>query len=147
MHYASNEIPPNSDEEHQLEKDFLGSRAHINIEQANKDDSSEEGQTFRRRSFTSPADMSRKKQNKRKTHSSFDYAMEEWAKAVSIKAGASLACTESMRKFVELHEKKNIEGTYDSYSVADCLDILESITDLDNKIYLKALDKFVAALE
>ncbi|PON31620.1 hypothetical protein PanWU01x14_368510, partial [Parasponia andersonii] len=59
-HYAASDFPPNSDEERQLEKDFLGSGAHIDIDQASKDDSNEEGATFRRRPFTPPADMSRK---------------------------------------------------------------------------------------
>ncbi|PON80914.1 hypothetical protein TorRG33x02_232470, partial [Trema orientale] len=69
--------------------------------------------------------------------------MEEWAKCLSAKTEASLARTETIRKLMESKSEATISSVSNSSSVAECQKILDSIPDLDDQVYIKAIDKFI----
>ncbi|XP_062118539.1 uncharacterized protein LOC133832159 [Humulus lupulus] len=154
MSYASTQLPPSSVEERQQERHFVGTGAHVDIDlEFDGDNYGEEEEVtgVRRRATSAPPDAPKPKEKKNKGASSaFDQVMGELAKSISAKTEASLTRSETMRKYYESREKRISEETSkvtNSYNVEDCQSILDSIPDLDNKIYLKALHEFVATPE
>ncbi|XP_062075920.1 L10-interacting MYB domain-containing protein-like [Humulus lupulus] len=154
MSYASTQIPPSSVEERQQERHFVGTGAHVDVGfEFDGDNYGEEGEvtSVRRRATFAPPDAPKPKEKKNKgANPSIDHVMEELAKSISAKTEASLVRSETMCKYYESRERRiseEISNVTNSYNVEDCQNILDGIPNLDNKIYLKALQEFVATPE
>ncbi|XP_062074947.1 uncharacterized protein LOC133778952 [Humulus lupulus] len=123
MSYASTQLPPSSVEERQQERHFVGTGAHIDVGfEFDGDNYGEEEEVtgVRRRATAAPPDAPKPKEKKNKgANPSIDHVMEELAKSISAKIEASLVRSETMH----------------------------GIPNLDNKIYLKGLQEFVATPE
>lgn len=137
MRFASTHVPLNSDEERELEKDFIGSGAHVEVEyQGEVNEDSEFFHTSRVRhcSMDPPIDQ-RTRKTPRVSKSTVDTALEVWTKSMNEKMIRRAAKQEALSSTDTIIEK---------YSIEECMKKLNSIPNLDRESYARACTKFIS---
>ncbi|PON83229.1 hypothetical protein TorRG33x02_209330 [Trema orientale] len=92
----------------------------------------------RRRPVTNSSLELSKKESKKPKSSNLEDALYSLSKSLNAKAESSLACAERRRKIEEEASSKS-----DPYSVAECMQILQSMPDIVRACFLKAMEKFL----
>ncbi|XP_008246059.1 PREDICTED: L10-interacting MYB domain-containing protein-like [Prunus mume] len=129
LRYASNQLPPNSDEERELENNFLNTGVHIDVDL--DDDGfnleTDHGKGKRKSVTATPPERRSKKWDK----------MESYLEV----------CSEVMSQRLQtIQKEKSVEASSTSkemYSIEECIGIVEEMGDIDNDTFNKMLEKIV----
>lgn len=122
LHYASSQLPPNSDDERELEEKFLSTGVHINIDEDIVNNPQPEGKGKRKAVVHPPSSERRPK---------------KWDKMESYLE----VCSEVMKEKLQLRKEKSAEENKDKYSIEECMKIAESMGDIDDDTFIKMMDK------
>ncbi|PRQ58029.1 putative Myb/SANT-like domain-containing protein [Rosa chinensis] len=125
LHYASSQLPPNSDEERELENKFLNNGVHINLdEDFNINNAQIETKGKRKAMTEAPASERRTK---------------KWDK---MEAYLEI-CGEVMKEKLQQRKEKNTEENKEKYSIEECVQIVETLGDIDHATLIKMMDKLI----
>ncbi|MED6137504.1 hypothetical protein PIB30_065603, partial [Stylosanthes scabra] len=134
LSHASTKEPPTSDEEKQLEEDFLSKGVHVDSQFVDVDgDDSEEGS--RRKKTIRSSSERRRKEAKNARLDKFESALEKWAESVSARTEVSKAKAE---KYKSLASQATSSCT-DPYSIEACMGLLNSLDNVSKTMYKKAV--------
>ncbi|PON93790.1 Myb/SANT-like domain containing protein [Trema orientale] len=137
-HYASTHSQSNSEDEQQLDEPETGAD---DIEpDANIADTNESGTsaTAARRQAICPLESVRPtKQRRRSENLQLDNTLGAWTNNLSSKIEANLGQSDQFQK------NNEISSGFDPYSVVECMDKLESIPNVANISYFKAMERFL----
>ena len=126
MHYSSSQLPPNSNEERELEDNFLNTGGHIDI------DEDVDGADTPQQSITG-------KRNRRSNGSSCERRPKKWDKMENYID----ICSEVMSKKLQRTKEKTIEtnANYkEMHTIEECVQIVESMDDIDHNTFNKLMD-------
>ena len=138
---ASTKLPPNSDDERQLEEDFLNKGVHVHV--VNDD----EQMSTRPSDDTSTNDWQRKK-HKADNVEKLDSCMEKWSSSIEMhNEEAELRVRYLKGKIAKVEGKShnpndNQSDVSDPYSNIVYMNILNGIDGVSNKVYMKAMKAF-----
>ncbi|BFG14551.1 hypothetical protein CerSpe_177980 [Prunus speciosa] len=128
LHYASSQLPPNSDDERELENNFLNTGVHIDVDLDDDGDS--------------PQLVSGKGKRKCATAAAPERRPKKWEKMESYLD----VCSEVMSQKLQREKEKSLEASSTSkemYSIEECIEIVETMGDIDNDTFNKMLEKIV----
>ena len=135
MHYASGQVPQDSDEERQLESRFLNTGVHIKMHDKVDDvdiiDIDREltvGKGKRKATTDAPSSHDRKPKKWEKMESYLD------------------VCSEVMAEKLKRQKDKSSEATSNSkelYSIEECMEVVEEMGDIEHTAFNKMMDKIV----
>ncbi|CAB4313924.1 unnamed protein product [Prunus armeniaca] len=129
LRYASNQLPPNSDEERELENNFLNTGVHIDVDLDDDgfNQETDHGKGKRKSVTATPPERRSKKWDK----------MESYLEV----------CSEVMSQRLQtIQKEKSVEASSTSkemYSIEECIGIVEEMGDIDNDTFNKMLEKIV----
>ncbi|KAK0605481.1 hypothetical protein LWI29_027326 [Acer saccharum] len=129
MHFSSNQIPPSSDEERELEENFINSGVHVNNIEDIDESEHPSGGSKGKRVRQSGGQYYSSRGNKR------------WEKMENYME----ICSSIMSQKFELQKSKSYESTCsapEKYSTTECLQIIEEI-GVDHDTYMKFVQKVV----
>ncbi|XP_061336432.1 uncharacterized protein LOC133283570 [Gastrolobium bilobum] len=134
LHQSSTQDPPNTDEELELENQYLNNGVHVDV---NQDSSNDDLQTIEQTTHRGKRKIQARERKSYKESKTFQMAdaLQAWAKASKTKAEVSFARAEKYRATSSYYST--------DYSITKCVASLEEIEDIANNIYIKALKKFV----
>ncbi|GMN63339.1 hypothetical protein TIFTF001_032413 [Ficus carica] len=92
----------------------------------------------RRRAVSPPENARPTKQRRRSENSKLDNGQGAWTKDWNSRIETSLLRTDQFHKNNEM-----LPSGFDPYSVAECMDKLESIPDVENVSYFRAMERFL----
>ena len=125
LHYASSQLPPNSDEECELEDKFLNNGVHINLdEDINISNAQNEAKGKRKALTEAPSSERRTK---------------KWDK---MEAYLEI-CGEVMKEKLQQRKEKNAEENKEKYTIEECVQVVETLGDIDHATFIKLMDKFI----
>ncbi|KAL2462253.1 Myb DNA-bind 3 domain-containing protein [Abeliophyllum distichum] len=141
---ASTQLPPTSDEERQLEDDFLSRGVHVHVE---NDDDDEVTNTRRRDDGTS--NERRRKEPKISKSGKLEACMAQWSSTISMRNDETELRTLYLKEKLARIQGKSSNQSGDSeatssdpYSNMVCLNILNNMEDVSNEVYMKAIKAF-----
>ncbi|KAL2495276.1 putative protein-like [Forsythia ovata] len=141
--YASTQLPPTSDEERQLEDDFLSRGVHVHME--NDDD--EVTNTRRRDDGTS--NERRREEPKISKTEKLEACMAQWSSTISMRNDETELRTLYLKEKLARIQGKSSNQSGDSeatssdpYSNMVCLNILNNMEGVSNEVYMKAIKAF-----
>ncbi|KAL2470547.1 Myb DNA-bind 3 domain-containing protein [Abeliophyllum distichum] len=143
---TSTQLPTNSEEERQLEDDFLNEGVHVHVE--NLDDSVDEVPKTRRREEIGTSGERRRKEPKISKSDKLEACMEQWSSPVSLKNEETelrtLYLKEKLSKMCEksCNQSDSEATSLDPYSNIVCLDLLNNMERVSNEVYMKAIKAF-----
>ncbi|KAL2541789.1 Myb DNA-bind 3 domain-containing protein [Abeliophyllum distichum] len=143
---ASTQLPATSDEERQLEDDFLNRGVHVHVE--NIDDDADEVPKRSRREDIGTSGERRRKEPKISKSDKLEACMAQWSSTVSLKNEETELRTLYLKEKLSKIQRQScnqseFEATSpDPYSNIVCLDILNKMEGVSNEIYMKALKAF-----
>ncbi|KAJ1400273.1 Myb/SANT-like domain [Sesbania bispinosa] len=130
FHHSSNQDPPNTDEENELESQYLNAGSHADVDNDSSDDDIQAVErTTDRGKHTSQ--MKEPKCKKKCRSNDMGEALSAWAEASKAKA--------------EKYKVKSMGATsslMSNHSITKCVTSLEEIGDIPYDVYMKALEKF-----
>ncbi|OIW00897.1 hypothetical protein TanjilG_19838 [Lupinus angustifolius] len=131
---ASTREPPTSDEDKEIEEDFLSKGVHIDYVtiDIDRDDLQEIG---KKRRVIGSSREPRHKETKNSRIDKLDAALDKLTDTISIRAEAS-------RVKAEQYKASITSPLSDPYCIEKCMELLDSIDDVSSKIYNAALVKF-----
>ncbi|KAL6276458.1 hypothetical protein ACE6H2_020059 [Prunus campanulata] len=112
LHYASSQLPPNSDDERELENNFLNTGVHIDVDLDDDGDS--------------PQLVSGKGKRKCATAAAPERRPKKWEKMESYLD----VCSEVMSQKLQREKEKSLEASSTSkemYSIEECIEIVETM--------------------
>ncbi|XP_052198150.1 uncharacterized protein LOC127805024 [Diospyros lotus] len=137
---AFTQLLPTSEEERQIEDDFLNKGLHVRVQQ--NDDEYDEVTSTRH-------DKRRRKESKTSKGEKLDACMALWLSTVSMKnEETKLKMLYLKEKLARMQGKSSIQFSNceaispDPYSIKVCLDILNSMEGVSNEDYMKAIKAF-----
>ncbi|XP_052188897.1 uncharacterized protein At2g29880-like [Diospyros lotus] len=139
---ASTQLPPTSEEERQLEDDFLNKGIHVRVENA------DEVTNTRRREEIGESSKRRRKEPKISKTDKLDACMAQWSSTVSMRNEETELRTLYLKeKLAKLQGKScnqsdNEATSLDPYSNVVCIDLLNNMEDVSNEVYMKAIKAF-----
>ncbi|KAL2548984.1 putative protein-like [Forsythia ovata] len=144
--YASTQLPATSEEERQLEDDFLNRGMHVHVE--NIDNDVEDNPKTRRREEIGSSGERRRKEPKISKSDKLEACMAQWSSTVSLKNEETELRTLYLKEKLEQIQRKSCNQTEceatspDPYSIIVCLNILNNMEEVSNEVYMKALKAF-----
>ncbi|KAL2549249.1 Uncharacterized protein Fot_10779 [Forsythia ovata] len=139
---ASTQLPPTSEEERQLEDDFLSRGVHVHEE---NDDDEEVTNTRRRDNGTS--NERRRKEPKISKSGKLEACMAQWSSTISMRNDETELRTLYLKeKLARIQGKSSNQSgdseatSLDSYMV--CMNILNNMEGVSNEVYMKAIKAF-----
>ncbi|KAF7800980.1 L10-interacting MYB domain-containing protein [Senna tora] len=139
LHHSSTQAPPDSEQERELENEYLYGGIHVDLDEDNQDDITpiERVMHSGKRAFVIP-----EQKRKRETMTShMGDAIQAWDEASRARTEVQLAKLEILRD--KRSETSSSGNTTSGYSMAKCVSALNDIVDVSADIYMKAMDKFV----
>ena len=131
LSHASTQNPPTSDEERELEEDFLSTGVHV---QAHIIDIEGDSKEHKRKNKAIESSSERRgKELKTSKFDRLEACLEQWTKTMNARTELAMA----KAKQYEMQDNTN-----DPYSIDACMELLDSMEDIPNEIYNKALEKF-----
>ncbi|KAL2456859.1 L10-interacting MYB domain-containing protein [Abeliophyllum distichum] len=143
---ASTQLPANSEEERQLEDDFLNGGVHVHVESL--DDEVDEVPKTRRREEIGTSGERRRKEPKISKSDKLEACMAQWSSTVSLKNEETELRTLYLKEKLSKLQGKSCNqsdseaSSPDPYSNSVCLDLLNTMEGVSNEVYLKALKAF-----
>lgn len=110
LHYASSQLPPNSDEERELEQKFLNNGVHINLDEDFYVNSPQTEIKGKRKVVTEAP--------------SSDRRTKKWDKMEAYLE----VCSEVMKEKLQQRKEKNADENKEKYSIEECVQIVETLT-------------------
>ncbi|KAL2553231.1 putative protein-like [Forsythia ovata] len=144
--HASTQLPATSEEERQLEDDFLNRGVHVHVENLD-DDANEIPKTHRREEIGTSGER-RRKEPKISKSDKLEACMNQWSSTVSLKNEETELRTLYLKeKRAKIQEKSCNHSASEAtspnlYSNIVCLDILNNMEGVSNEVYMKALKAF-----
>ncbi|KAF7800916.1 L10-interacting MYB domain-containing protein [Senna tora] len=139
LHHSSTQAPPDSQQDRELENEYLYGGIHVELDEDNHDDITPIKRVTHsgKRTFVIP-----EQKRKRETMTShMGDAIQAWAEASRARTEVQLGKLEILRdKRSEISSSGN---TACGYSMAKCVSALNDIANVSADIYMKAMDKFV----
>ncbi|KAL2514946.1 putative protein-like [Forsythia ovata] len=137
---ASTTLPPTSEEERQLEDDFLSRGVHVHVK---NDDDNEVTNTRRRDDGTS--NEPRRKEPKISESGKLKACMAQWSSTISMRNDETELRTLYLKEKLARIQGKSSNQSGDSeatssdpYSNVVCLNILNNMEEVSNEVYMKA---------
>ncbi|KAL5699869.1 hypothetical protein ACHQM5_030706 [Ranunculus cassubicifolius] len=132
LHHASTQLPPNSDDERQIEEDILSKGKTVCEAEVSASGSSKD-----KRSCDDflPDYIRVKKVSKTEK---FDACFEMWATSLEARAQKDLA---KAARYKEKSGSKATSPISNPYTIEECMDVLEMIEDVSDESYNNALEK------
>ena len=143
LSHASTQDPPTSDEERQMEDDFLAKGVHVSDSINVDEEDAQKADNKRKQIGTSS--KRRRKEAKSSRLEILEEALSKWSSSMSAREESSKAKTEVMKAKAERYKAQASEDTSplsDPYSIDACMDLLDSMEDIPSKIYNNALERF-----
>ncbi|XP_027191487.1 L10-interacting MYB domain-containing protein-like [Cicer arietinum] len=138
LHHSSTQDPPNTDEENELDNQYLniGSASHVRVDE---DDSDDDIQAMERvsRSGKQKVQVISKKES---TSQQMGHALVAWAQA-SLARAEKYSRDKSKDKSRDMSVEATSRVTFDC-SITKCVAALEEIEDIPDDIYRRTLEKF-----
>ncbi|KAL2544572.1 putative protein-like [Forsythia ovata] len=141
---ASTQLPPTSEEERQLEDDFLSRRVHVYVE---NDDDDEVTNTRRRDNGTS--NERRRKEPKISKSGKLEACMAQWSSTISMRNDETELRTLYLKEKLARIQGKSSNQSRDSeatssnpYSNMVCMNIINNMEGVSNEVYMKAIKAF-----
>ncbi|KAL2549524.1 putative protein-like [Forsythia ovata] len=144
--HASIQLPANSEEERQLEDDFLNGGVHVHV--SILDDDVDEVPKNRRREEIGTSGERRRKEPKISKSDKLKACMAQWSSTVSLKNEETELRTLYLKEKLSKLQGKSCNqsdseaSSPDPYSNIVCLDLLNNMEGICNEVYLKALKAF-----
>ncbi|KAJ1394782.1 Myb/SANT-like domain [Sesbania bispinosa] len=141
---ASTQEPPTSDEEREIEGDFLTKGVHIDFDVFDCDGNDLQELRNKRKAMDSSSEH-RRKGVKNSIKDKLEAALSLWTNSMDARLEASKARTEASKAKTDRHKAKLAQATspiIDPYSTEACLELLDSMEDISPKVYNNALGKF-----
>ena len=145
LHCASTQDPPNSDEENALEERLIHGGVHVNLESPTQDPVMailESDITTRSSKRSSDSCDERPSKSKRELMSSqMNEALQSMVEATKARIEASKVKAERYKRYTIDEVSSSIAPTND-FSLGKCINILESMEEVNDEIFMKAVEKF-----
>lgn len=128
LHYSSSQLPPTSNEERELEENFLNSGAHINIDDEDVD-APAVGKGKRKHVVVAPS-------SDRRTSTKRWDKMENYLDV----------CSEVMSQKLKCQRDKDVDdinNDKEKYTIEECIQVAESMGDIENNAFIKMMDRIV----
>ena len=132
--------PPNSDEEQQLENEYINSGVHINLEDLSQDECGPDTSEQQLRSGKRTMSGHERKAKKDRKPVDMSDALLAWAESSKARMEASLAKAERYR--ARSVEAESVTTATTDFSISKCVDILNDMEDISDDVYIAALEKF-----
>ncbi|KAJ1402573.1 Myb/SANT-like domain [Sesbania bispinosa] len=126
LHHSSNQDPPNTDEENELESQYLNVGSRVDVDNDSSDDDIHEVERTTRSGKRS-SQMNDPKSKKKCRSNDMGEALSAWAEASKAKA----------------EQYKVTSSRMSDHSITKCVTALEEIEDVPDDVYMKALEKFM----
>ena len=145
LHCASTQDPPNSDEENELEERLIHVGVHVNLESPTQDPVMailESDITIRSSKRSSDSCDEHPSKSKRELMSfQMNEALQSMVEATKARIEASKAKAERYKRYTIDEVSSNIAPTND-FSLGKCINILESMEEVNDEIFMKAVEEF-----
>ncbi|KAJ1392031.1 Myb/SANT-like DNA-binding domain protein [Sesbania bispinosa] len=128
LHHSSNQDPPNTDEENELESQYLNVGSRVDVDNDSSDDDIHEVERTTRSGKRS-SQMNDPKSKKKCRSNDMGEALSAWAEASKAKA----------------EQYKVTSSRMSDHSITKCVTALEEIEDVPDDVYMKALEKVYGA--
>ncbi|KAJ1407041.1 Myb/SANT-like domain [Sesbania bispinosa] len=141
---AFTQQPPTSDEERDLEGDFLTKGVHVEPDVFDCDGDDLQELRNKRKAVDSSSDH-RRKVVKNSSKDTLEATLSLWTNSMSARSEASKARTEASKAKADRYEAKLSQATSpetDPYSTEACMEMLDSIEDISTEVYNNVLMKF-----
>ena len=125
LHYASSQLPPNSDDERELENKFLNNGVHVNLEEDFSGDNPPKPKLKGKRKVVTDAPSSGR--------------TKKWDKMEAYLE----VCSEVMKEKLQQKKEKNAEENKEKYSIEECVQIVETLGDIGHTTFIKMMDKLI----
>ncbi|KAL2500639.1 BRCA1-associated protein [Forsythia ovata] len=141
---ASTQLPATSEEERQLQNDFLNRGVHVHVE---KDDVDEVSNTCRREEIGTSGEH-RRNEPKISKSDKLEACMAQCSSTVSLKNEETELRTLNLKAKLSKIQGKSCNQSDseadnpDPYSTIVCLDILNNMKGVSNEVYMKAIKAF-----
>ncbi|KAL2535104.1 Myb DNA-bind 3 domain-containing protein [Abeliophyllum distichum] len=137
---ASTQLLANSEEERQLENDFLNGGVHVHVETLDHD--VDEVLKTRRREEICTSGERRRKEPKISKNDKLEACMAQWSSTVSLKNEETELQKLSKFQGKSCNQSNSKATSPNPYSNIVCLDLLNNMEGVSNEVYLKALKAF-----
>lgn len=138
LRYASTHSQSGSEDEDELEEPQTGAHIEANAEIADTNESGTSEAAARRRAVSPLENARPAKQRRSSEHSKPDNGQRAWTKDWNSRNETSLLRNDQFHKNNEM-----LTSGFDPYSVAECMDKLESVPDVENVSYFRAMERFL----
>lgn len=138
VRYASTHSQSGSEDEDKLQEPHTGAQTEAIVDIADTNESGTSEAAARRRTVSPPENARPTKQRRRSENSKLDNGQGAWTKDWNSRIETSLLRTDQFHKNNEM-----LPSGFDPYSVAECMDKLESIPDVENVSYFRAMERFL----
>ncbi|KAF4381384.1 hypothetical protein G4B88_029739 [Cannabis sativa] len=136
--YAATHSPSKSEDEQRVEEpETVADDFEPNANVADTNESGTSATVARCQAIHPLENVRPTKQYRTSEHLGADNIHGGWTNNVSSKIEVTLG------PFDRVHRSSEMSSDYDPYSVTECMDILESIPNVANASYLKAMDRFL----
>ncbi|PIA58825.1 hypothetical protein AQUCO_00500632v1 [Aquilegia coerulea] len=130
LHHSSTMLPPSSDEERQTEENFLNKGIHVTESGTSSSKGKRPAEDFL------PGCIRVKKESKLEK---LDSCLQIWASTLEARAKKDLA---KAAIYNDQSSNKATSPVFDPYTIEECMDVLESMENVPDDSYTKALEKF-----
>ena len=145
LHYASTQDPPNSDKENALEERLIHGGVHVNLESPTQDPVmailESDITTWSSKHSSDSCDERPSKSKRELMSSQMNEALQSMAKAAKARIEASKAKVERYKRYTIDEVSSSIAPTND-FSLGKCINILKSMEEVNDEIFMKAVEKF-----
>ncbi|XLR39842.1 hypothetical protein HN51_017994 [Arachis hypogaea] len=126
-----------------MKDDFLSKGMDFsNVIDVDKDNTDDVNNKRKQKGFS---DETRRKEAKSSRLVMLEDALSQWSESMSAKTELSKVKTTVLKAKAERYTLKASQATsplYDPYSIDTCMELLDSIEDIANKVYNKVFEKF-----
>ncbi|XP_030932475.1 uncharacterized protein LOC115958217 [Quercus lobata] len=137
LHCSSTQDPPNFDEENALEERLIHGGVHVNLESPTQDSV----MAILESDITTRLSKRPSKSKRELMSSQMNDALQSMAKAAKARIEASKAKAERYKRYTFDEVSSSIALTND-FSLGKCINILETIEEVNDEIFMKAVEKF-----
>ncbi|GAY55212.1 hypothetical protein CUMW_162670 [Citrus unshiu] len=132
LRFSSSQVPLSSDEDRELEENFLGHGVHVDIEDDDSMEPLSETRTKKRHRRPVTTSTDRGKKNKSEFDSYFKMAS---------------SVMNARMKMVKCKSTESTSQCIEEWSIEECIEAVEKLGDIDGDTYNKLMDKLVPSIE
>ncbi|KAK3220551.1 hypothetical protein Dsin_014521 [Dipteronia sinensis] len=143
LRFSSSQVPLPSDDDREVEDNFINSRVHVNVDVEVGDDDDDGGGGVE---LTEDSNKKKGKMARRSICSSSNRRKNKWESIDTYFETTK----EVMQARLEKVKVKSVESTGKSceqFSVTECMEVLESLGDIDGNTFNKFIERIVPCVE